>query len=130
MMLDDIIRDVVALADSVSTPLRADITLEAWTGSATSGAAPTYAAAVTIPAIVDQSSDAFRSAAGETLAVKGVIRILRPVAANGSDNRKEPIDPRDRITLPDGTVGTPIMGVGGLVDPSTGKPYTYTVGLA
>ena len=132
MSLGDIVRDAVALADKIGREesLEANITHEAWTGHATSAAKPTYAAGVTIPALVDESSQAFRSAAGETLTVKAVIYIHRPIAANGSDDREEPLDPRDRITLPRGTVGTPIQGAGGFVDPSTGKPYMYTVGLA
>ena len=127
MNLDGIIRDAVALAKDLTAQAQADITLEAWTAHGTSGAAPTYAAGVTIPAMVDEETESFRTTLGEVIPVKAVIRILQPVAANGADDREEPIDPRDRITLPSGTVGAPIMGAGGLVDPSTGRPYWYTV---
>ncbi len=127
MSLDTVIRNAVATAKSVTSDAQVDITHEAWTGQATSGAKPTYAAGVTLPAFVDEKKDSFRTALGEVIAVTAIIHILQPVAANGAANREEPIDPRDQITLPSGTVGAPIMGAGGFVDPSTGRPYYYTV---
>ena len=129
MGLADIVREAVDLADKITAPAQANITLAAWTAHGTSGAAPTRAAGVTIPAHIDQRPTSLRTALGEVIAVKAVIHILRPIAANGAANREEPIDPRDEITLPNGTVGAPIMGAGGYVDSSTGLPYSYTIGL-
>ena len=129
MSLATVVRNAVACAKSVTSALQADITLGAWTGQATSGAKPTYAAGVTLPALIEQGPVAFRTALGEVIAVKAVIHILQPITANGAANREEPIDPRDQITLPNGTVGPPIMGAGGFVDPSTGLPYLYTIAL-
>jgi hypothetical protein len=54
------------------------------------------------------------------------VTIIGPVAANGADERREPVDPRDRITLPNGFSG-PILDVGGVVDPDTGSPYSVQV---
>ena len=129
MTVATVVRNAVATAKSVTSSLQADITHKAWTGQATSGAKPTYASGVTLPALIDQRPTAFRTALGEVIAVKAVIHILQPIAANGASGREEPIDPRDEITLPNGTVGAPIMGAGGFVDPSTGRPYLYTIGL-
>jgi hypothetical protein len=53
---------------------------------------------------------------------------LTPVAANGTTGRREPIDPRDRLTLPDGAVGN-ILAVEGLGDPDTNHNYFYQVYL-
>ena len=129
MSLATVVRNAVALAKSVTSTLQDNITLAAWTGQATSGAKPTYAAGVTLPALIEQGPTSFRTARGEVIAVKAVVHILQPVAANGAANREEPIDPRDKITLPNGTVGAPIMGAEGFVDPSTNLPYLYTVAL-
>ncbi len=129
MSLATVVRNAVACAKSVTSALQADITHEAWTAPGTSGAPPTHAAGVTIPALIDQRPTAFRTALGLVIAVKAVIHILQPITANGAADREEPIDPRDKITLPNGTVGAPIMGAGGFVDPSTGLPYLYTIGL-
>ena len=129
MSLATVIRNAVATAKSVTSALQANITLAAWTGHATSGAQPTYATAVTLPALIEQGPVAFRTAAGETITVKAIVHILQPITANGTASREEPIDPRDKITLPNGTVGAPIMSAGGFVDPSTGLPYLYTVAL-
>jgi hypothetical protein len=57
-----------------------------------------------------------------------LITIIGPVTANGAPNRDEPVDPRDKFVLPDGTSG-PIVDVNGLLDPSTGRPYLYEVAL-
>ena len=56
------------------------------------------------------------------------VTILQPITANGTSGRTEPVDPRDKVTLPDGTVG-PILDVAGLVNPDTGYPYMFEIWL-
>lgn len=128
MTLASVVRRAVAKADRLTRSLQAQVDHVAWTGQ-DGNTKPTYASAVKRSAIIEQGPVPFRTAEGETIAVKAVVHILETVEANGASDRKEPIDPRDRITLPDGTVGAPIMGAEGVVDPSTGKPYMYTVAL-
>ena len=77
MTLAEVVRSSVAVANRVTGSLQGDITLAAWTGHATSGAKPTYATAVTIPALIKQGPMAFRTSLGETIVVKAVIHILR-----------------------------------------------------
>jgi hypothetical protein len=130
MSLADVIRGAVATAKSVTAPLEVDITHEAWTGLDNS-TKPTYATGVTLSALVEQGPVPFRTALGETVEVKAIVTILQPVTANGASGREEPIDPRDQITLPNGTIGAPIVATPepGLVDPSTSVPYFHRVAL-
>lgn len=74
----------------------------------------------------------FRTALGETVTVKAVLYILDTVDPNGATGRREPIDPRDKITLQSGIVGSPISGPkgeGDLIDPSSGRSFFTVVGL-
>ena len=59
---------------------------------------------------------------------KTKLTFVRPIPDEGTAGRREPIDPRDKITLPDGTAG-PIINTGGLVSGGTGKPYMLEVWL-
>jgi len=58
--------------------------------------------------------------------VEPSVLILEPVDDNGATGRKEPIDPRDRITLPDGRILTQLL-VEMVMDPETNRPYMYMV---
>jgi len=127
MSLDTIVRSAVSIANSVTSDLQCDVTLEAWTGSSVHGA-PTYATAVTIPAIVEMKNRLVKAVNGELVMSKARVTFVRPVTANGATGRREPIDPRDRITLPDSETG-PILDVDGLFDSSTNAPYMLSVFL-
>jgi len=127
--LADIVRTGISIANTITEDgeLQCDVTLEAWTGSDSHGA-PTYAAAVTIPALVEMKNRLVRLKNGEEVASKARVTFLRPVTANGATGRREPIDPRDKITLPDSETG-PILDVEGLFDSSTSAPYMLSVYL-
>lgn len=128
MSLATILRSGVALTDSITDSLQVAVTHEAWSGLSSYGA-PTFATGVSRDAIVDYGPRLIRDASGQEVPVRATVMILRPIAANGASGRREPIDPRDRFTLPDGTTG-PILEVRqGVVDPSTSRPYCYEVAL-
>lgn len=127
MGLADVVRSGVALADTVTTDLQAAVTHKAWTGRDVDRK-PTYAAGVSRLAIVERRQRLIRTATGEQILSRHRIAFLRPIAANGAATRREPIDPRDVLTLPDGDTG-PILEVTGVVDPSTGAPYYAEVWL-
>jgi hypothetical protein len=117
-VLDDII---------VAEEITAGITLEAWTGQNLDGD-PTYAAAVPIEALVELRADLKKNDEGTEILSKTKLTITRPIAANGAAGRREPIDPLDKITLPDGTTG-PVITTEGLVDGTTDAPYMLEVWL-
>lgn len=127
MGLADILRTGVATINRVTADLQVTVSHKAWIGSTASG--PKYAAGVARLAIVEQGPKPWRTAKGEVVSVKAIIYILEAVAANGATGREEPIDARDQFTLANGTIGAPIEGAGGPVDPLTSHPFFYTVAL-
>lgn len=127
MAFDDIIRTGVALADSLTGSLQGTCVHEAWTGQDISGA-KTYAAPVNRQALVERKQRRMISSTGQEILSVAKIDFLRPIAPNGAAGRVEPVDSRDRITLPDGTTG-PIVNVEALLDPDTDRGYFTTVYL-
>lgn len=127
MGLAEIVRSGVSIANRVTGSLQATVQHEAWTGVGAYGA-PAFDSAATRPAIVEHKTRRRRLESGEEINQVAAVTIIGPIAANGATGRREPIDPRDRITLPNGYIG-PILDVQGIVDPSTGLPYMYVVAI-
>jgi hypothetical protein len=111
MGLDAIVRRAVAKANTITASLQVEVTHEARTGQDTYGA-PTFAAAVARPAIVERKQKLIRDTNGQERLSQHKVTFLQPVT----------LDVRDRITLPDGTTG-PILDIAGLVDAGTNAPY-------
>lgn len=127
MAFDDLIRSGVALADSLTDSLQVSVTHEAFTGLDDTGAS-SYAAGVSRKAIVERKNRQRVTGDGRTILTSAQITFLRPIAANGAAGRQEPVDTRDRITLPDGSTD-PIADVEALLDPDTGRGYYAVVWL-
>jgi hypothetical protein len=127
MALSDLIRNGVAIANNLTASLQVNVTYEAWTGVNGLGV-DTFATPVTLPALVESRQQIRRTADGKELYISHVITLLRPVTPNGAAGRREPIDPRDKFTLPDGATGL-IVDVRGLTDPSTSASYYHEVYL-
>lgn len=125
MSLADVVRNGVALANSLTTDLQDTVTIRQWTGRSGSGT-PTYGAPIVVKAIVEYRQEVRRASTGEERVSRAYVAILQPIAPNGAPGRKEPLDEEDEMTLPDGTKGT-IVEVKGLVDPSIHRPYFFEV---
>lgn len=123
----DIVRNGVALADSLTATLQDAVTYEAWIGS-DGFDEPSYAAGVQISALIEKSDKTVIDTQGREIRTESVISLLRPIAPNGATGRQEPIDNRDKFTLPDGTTGI-IAGVETFVDADTGAGYYHIVSL-
>lgn len=129
MAFDALIRSAIATADSVLESLQADVVHHAWIADGTTYGDPQYATpAITRSAIIEQKQRMRRMADGREILQLAVITFPRPIAANGAANRREPIDPRDKLVLPNGFTG-PIADVSsiGPIDPTTGSPYGLEV---
>jgi hypothetical protein len=125
MGLDAIVRSAVATANRITGSLQTTVTHEAWTGKDVYNA-PSFAAGVARPALVEWMPELQRGASEEQVRAKAKLTFLEPIAANGATGRREPIDPRDRLTLANGYIG-PILRVSGLEDPTTTRPYLLEV---
>jgi hypothetical protein len=127
MGLDSVVRSVVATANAVTSSLQATVQHAAWTGNLQDGT-DSFATAVPLQALVEFKQRLRRLSTGREVMQQAVVTFIGPVTANGTAGRREPIDPRDQITLPNGYSG-PILDVEGLVDPSTSAPYLVSVVL-
>lgn len=125
MGLDSIIRSGVATIDAVTASLQVSVTHAAWTGHG-NYAEPTYATGVARKAIVVFKQRMRKLGNGQEVLQQASVVFPRPIAANGTADRREPIDPRDKLTLPNGYTG-PILDVQGVVDPLTNAPYSLEV---
>jgi hypothetical protein len=84
---------------------------------------------VTLNAVVDLTRKQRTLTSGRVITVIATLTIVGDVTPNGTTGRKEPIDPRDRITLPDGTTGPIIDAPGAVVDPGTGRGFIHEIML-
>lgn len=128
MSLASIIRSAVAVTKRITTAgeVLEPVTLTRWVGVDTSGD-PDYDTAETYDALVELGADHIYDDKGEQVPVIARVTILEPLADNGADDRLEPLDPRDVITLPDGSSGPIVKKPPGLVDGGSGSPYMSEV---
>lgn len=124
MALSDVVRKAVAIADRVTSSLQAEVTHEPWIGKDKYGK-PLFDNPVRRMAIIDRRMS---SIGGQQIVTSATVSFLYPITPNGATGRQEPIDVRDKITLPNGWT-QPIVGVNGMIDPLTGMPYLYEVSL-
>ncbi len=129
MSLAGTVRSAVATADKIVKSLEENVSHQAWTGTGgdlfgKSG----FATAVTRKAIVEQVIKERRLPDGRTVLTSAKLTFLAVIPPNGTAGRQEPIDPRDKLTLADGTTG-PILNITGLRDPEKSRPYLVEVWL-
>jgi len=127
MGFDTLVRNAVALAKKLTADLMVVCTHEAWI-SRDVHSKPSYAAGVSRSGILEQKQVWVKTPTGNRIETHPTFLILEPIADNGASTRREPIDPRDRFTLPDGSKAFAV-DVEFIVDPSTGDPYAYQITL-
>ena len=128
MGLANVLRKGVAIINSVTSDLQVTVQHYAWISNNDDGES-VYDNPVNLQAIVEIGKEQMLEVDGREMLVKGTsITVIGPIANNGATNRLEPIDPRDRFVLPDGSSG-PILSQKGLADPLTGNPYMWEVFL-
>lgn len=128
--LDDIVRDAVQLAQEITGSLQVDVVIRAWKGDDGFGGAELSDPA-TYPALYEQKQQMVKGLNGLDVMASSRLDFLVPITAvtpNAGETRRQPLDARDQLTLPDGVVA-PILGVEGLVDPTTSHPYLFRVWL-
>lgn len=116
----------IAIADNITKSLGFQPTVyhRAWTGQNGFGT-ETYTAApgTARRAVVDLTRKQVTTTTGKLVTVVATVIFLENVPANGAPGRREPIDPRDIITLPDGTTGPILDAPSAVVDGATGVPF-------
>lgn len=117
----------VSLVNTLTLGVQSLVSHEAWTGQDVFGA-DTYAAPVSRLAVIDRTNKVqVRDA--QTVTIAATITFIGDVLPNGAAGRREPIDPRDIITLPDGFTGPIIDSPNSVIDPVTGRGFIQEVML-
>jgi len=129
MSLADLVRSKVALANSLTSDLQPTVTHTPWTGSSGDGD-DTYGTPVVRNAFVDRTRKQSYTPQGRLVITVATITILEPIedtTPTVAGTRTQPIDPRDKFVLSDGTTA-PIVQIGdGFEDSGTNRPYLNTV---
>jgi hypothetical protein len=118
------IRSAVKVADKVTKPLQSSVSYKRSTGDDGFGN-KTFAAAVSLLAIVDWRARQVRTEGGILTVSRAIVTFL-DVAALSAATAGNGIDDDDVLTLPDGTAG-PILDLAGFIDPGTGNPIATEV---
>lgn len=127
MALVDIIRSGVAIASKTFESNKVNITHEPWIGQDGDGT-DQYDTPVVRRAVADLTRKPRYTSSGTLALSVAMLTFLDPIADNGAPTRHEPIDTRDRLTLPDGTTG-PIINIAGPLDSGTSRPFLNEVTL-
>jgi hypothetical protein len=126
--LDSLVRQTVSIVGAVTQSLQATVTHNAWVSNSSDGyVTPTFAS-TSYRAVVQWRQRRITTDTGRVVDQVAEVVFIQPIPANGATGRKEPIDPRDTITLPNGWMGH-VLNVEGAVDPSTNAPYMVRVAL-
>lgn len=126
MSLLNILRNGVAIANTVTKPLQATVSYERYVSSDYAGE-KTYAVAVDLRAIVDWKQKQVRTASGILSVSRASVMFIDIVELDAATGGLG-ISDADRITLPDGTTG-PILDMAGFIDAGTGRPLATEVYL-
>lgn len=126
MSLLDVLRKGVAIANTVTKPVQANVTYERYQSTDGYGT-KTYASATTLKAIVDWKQLQVRTRDG-VLTVSRATVIFIDIDALKAATSNAGISDHDKITLPDGTSG-PILNMSGFIDAGTGIPLATEVYL-
>lgn len=129
MGLDALIRTAYRVAHSATASLQVTVLHQRWRGKDGYGK-PKYADALERTAIVEPTRRFIRGANGQDLQARATVTFLAPLddlnVGLAVPGRQNPTDPRDVITLPDGTT-CPILDIVSMTDPTTERPYAETV---
>jgi len=127
MALSDTVRSAIAVANGVTSGLQVYVQHYLWLEDDSYGK-PIYSTPVSRLAIVEYNQQLVRSYSGQDVMQLAKVTVLQPIVANGAEGRKEPVDPRDKFVLPDGSTHA-ILSVEGMTDPATGFPYMFQISL-
>lgn len=117
---NDLVRDLVAVADTLTGSLQTNVTHYAWSeASVDASGKVAWGSGTSRAALVENVNTLVRNQQGELVTASTKVTFLRPVT----------IDVRDKIVLPDGKTG-PIARISGMINPSTNAPYMVDVYLS
>ena len=123
MGLLSVLRNGISIANTLTADLQDEVIHEAWIGTNFDGSSR-YADPVPRPSIVEKKTRMVRGIDGKEISSSHYVGFLYPITPNGAEDRQEPVDPRDRITLSNGSTA-PIVSLDGFMDRENDRPL-YT----
>lgn len=130
MALADILRGQVANLSKIVDSFKGTTQFSAWIGDNGAGD-DEYASAVPIRAIISLKKEQRYTESSGLVMTHATLTITDPMAdttPNTGKVRAQPVDPRDKFVLPDGST-SPIVEGGGTLDPATSRGFTGRVVL-
>ncbi len=126
--LADLAQSLIAsVASLLAADFKANVTQKPWV-SATGDGDEGYDTTVTLKALVDRTVKQYYTGDGKLVQTMARLTFLDVIPANGASGRREPIDPRDILTLDDGATA-PIVEIPQFENPATGAPFIIEVVL-
>lgn len=124
----EILRSGIKIAHNLTKGVQGEIQHYAWTGQDGYGK-PTYPISpVSLLCVIDRTNKVI-TVNGQLVTISATLTFVGDVAPNGATGRREPIDPRDKIILPDGFTAPIIDTPGSVTDPVTGRGFIQSVML-
>jgi hypothetical protein len=131
MALNDVIANVVAIAHKITEPLQGEVMHSPWIAQNAFGSSSLqtpFGQAIRRTAIIEQQARWRQLPNGNQVYTYAHLIFLVPFEHINAPNRKNPVDPRDKFVLPDGSSG-PVVDSDGLHNPGTKSPYFCEVWL-
>lgn len=131
MGLSSLIAGAFAAANAAAEGLgiAQDVVHEPWIGDVNGVGDEIPPTPVTLRALVQMDPAVDRNPRGQAVKLRAIVTFLEPPEPVGVPGRREPIDPRDRIILPDGSTGQIVDIKAGLTNPDTEQPFAVQVSI-
>lgn len=123
----ELLRSGVKTAHGLTKGVQSQVTHYPWISQSVHGD-DTYDTPVTLTCVVDRTNRIVYQG-GQQVTVTATLTFVGDVQPNGAPGRREPIDPRDKIVLPDGFTGPIVSTPDGVTDPGTGRGFIQSVML-
>lgn len=123
----EILESSIKIADGLTKGAQDKVIHRAWIGQDVFGEV-TYASPITRDAVVDRTNKSIVKE-GQFINISATIIFVGDILPNGAAGRREPIDPRDELTLSDGFTGPIIDAPGAVINPKTKRGFIQRVML-
>ena len=127
MALDSVLRNGIKTIDKITKSLQAEVSYQPWKSQTEFGKA-TFGSVKKLKAVVEYNRQLRKTESGEMVMTMASVLFVQPLTPVGGAGRTEPIDPRDKIVMPDGRTG-PIVYSKGFTDPISGRTMYHEIWL-
>lgn len=123
----NILKSGIKIVKDLMPDMQSQVTIYPWLGKDVHGD-DTYGDPITLPCVVDLTNRVVYQGAQQVM-VFATLDFLGDVQPNGAPGRREPIDPFDKIVLPNGSTGPIVSTPDGVMNPGTNRGFKQSVML-